>query len=213
MISKKNNNKGITLVELMIVIIILGILMATAIPYLKDFVLDSKKEKTVADLKSIKSAINKYQFKYETDIEDLSELKTEFIINIMEMEDSWKVSYRLNTTELLVYSCGANGMDERGFGDDISQKFLNRVSDLERRKRALLDLKKIKYNIDNYFKTPGANIEELKVSPETLIPGMNTFIDPWGRLYRINTADRKIFSTGKNFIDEDGFGDDISTNF
>ncbi|HIU64362.1 MAG TPA: prepilin-type N-terminal cleavage/methylation domain-containing protein [Candidatus Avacidaminococcus intestinavium] len=57
------NNKGFTLVELVVVIAILGILAGIAIPRFMDATASARGAKIVADLRTIDSAIMMYQAK------------------------------------------------------------------------------------------------------------------------------------------------------
>jgi prepilin-type N-terminal cleavage/methylation domain-containing protein len=56
----KNNKKGFTLIELMIVVAIIGILAAIAIPKFADLINKSKEGATKGALSSVRSAINVY---------------------------------------------------------------------------------------------------------------------------------------------------------
>ncbi|HOI42492.1 MAG TPA: prepilin-type N-terminal cleavage/methylation domain-containing protein, partial [Elusimicrobiales bacterium] len=56
----KNSKKGFTLIELMIVVAIIGILAAIAIPKFADLINKSKEGATKGALSSVRSAINVY---------------------------------------------------------------------------------------------------------------------------------------------------------
>ena len=56
----KNNKKGFTLIELMIVVAIIGILAAIAIPKFADLINKSKEGATKGSLSSVRSAIQVY---------------------------------------------------------------------------------------------------------------------------------------------------------
>ncbi len=52
-----NSNRGFTIIEIVIVIVILGILGAVAVPKLGSLISDSKEESTKAEMKTIKDTI------------------------------------------------------------------------------------------------------------------------------------------------------------
>ena len=70
------NQKGFTLVELMVVIAILGVLAAIALPKFTDSTTSANTAKAQADLRTIDSAIVMYQAQKGTDPGNLAALKT-----------------------------------------------------------------------------------------------------------------------------------------
>lgn len=69
------SEKGFTLVELMVVVIILGILVAIAIPIFNNVTGDAKANVCASNIRTINGAINMYyanEGKYPDDISDLS---------------------------------------------------------------------------------------------------------------------------------------------
>jgi general secretion pathway protein G len=57
----KRNQKGFTLIELLIVVAIIGIIAAIAIPNLLNAIDRGKQKRTMADLRSIGTAVESYQ--------------------------------------------------------------------------------------------------------------------------------------------------------
>jgi general secretion pathway protein G len=57
----KRNSKGFTLIELLIVVAIIGIIAAIAIPNLLNAIQRGKQKRTMSDLRSIGTAVESYQ--------------------------------------------------------------------------------------------------------------------------------------------------------
>ena len=74
-IRQRLNQKGFTLVELMVVIAILGVLAAIAIPKFGDATATANTAKIQADLRTMDAAIVMYQAQNGKDPEDLDALK------------------------------------------------------------------------------------------------------------------------------------------
>ena len=79
-IRQRLNQKGFTLVELMVVIAILGILAAIAIPKFGDATATANTAKIQADLRTMDAAIVMYQAQNGADPADLNALKTAGLI-------------------------------------------------------------------------------------------------------------------------------------
>src|SRR6187401_2406385 len=57
----RKSNKGFTLIELLIVVAIIGIIAAIAIPNLLNAIQRGKQKRTMSDLRSIGTAVESYQ--------------------------------------------------------------------------------------------------------------------------------------------------------
>jgi len=60
----KKDSKGFTLIELLIVVAIIGIIAAIAVPSLLSAIQRSKQKRTMADMRSIGTALETYQIDY-----------------------------------------------------------------------------------------------------------------------------------------------------
>ena len=81
-IRQRLNQKGFTLVELMVVIAILGVLAAIAIPKFGDATATANTAKIQADLRTMDAAIVMYQAQNGADPANLDALKPGFIVEI-----------------------------------------------------------------------------------------------------------------------------------
>lgn len=115
--------RGVTLLELLIALFLIGLLVAGAVPYVQELVEDSRKGKARADLDQIRQAVTKHNFQAETSIDRLEEIEGRTLGNVRDLRDPWGNPYRIATSELLVYSCGPNRRDERGRGDDLWKRY------------------------------------------------------------------------------------------
>lgn len=71
------NDKGFTLIELMIVVVILGILASIAIPRFNYKVMEAKDVKTQADIKIIQNAVDLFYLDFNDYPDSVSELVEE----------------------------------------------------------------------------------------------------------------------------------------
>lgn len=124
------DQQGFTLVELMVVVIILGILAAIAVPQFLNKTEAARENATMATLSSIKSAIdvwaNDYdnggKGKYPKDEAELGNALNAAGITWNGLKDGWGRSYHYSVkddqTEYVIFSHGKDG--NIGGGDDIT---------------------------------------------------------------------------------------------
>jgi type II secretion system protein G len=99
------NKKGFTLIELLIVIAIIGIVAAIAIPNLLTALQKGKQKATMGDMKSMGTAIESYvtdnYFAPQTDISGLRAVLVPFHTRVLITQDAWGFNYN--------YAAGAMG--------------------------------------------------------------------------------------------------------
>ena len=107
------NRKGFSLIELMIVIAIIGILVAVALPQFAAMTEDAKKTKAKQDCDTICQAIQKYNSLEGAQVEQLMDLKGKYLTNIDTLKDPWGNSYQIDVIAGAVYSKGPDGQDNK----------------------------------------------------------------------------------------------------
>jgi len=136
----RRNDKGFTLIELLIVVAIIGIIAAIAIPNLLNAIDRGKQKRTMADLRSMGTAIEEYSidnnfYPVATDVAELETSVTPSYIRKLPERDGWGTDFAVQSdpTEYTVGSCGkgattcdggsltlnGTGGKTTQFGDDI----------------------------------------------------------------------------------------------
>jgi type II secretion system protein G len=110
------NQKGFTLIELLIVVAIIGIIAAIAIPNLLNAIDRGKQKRTMADLRSIGTAVESYAvdsnlYPVATTANALSTVVEPIYIKNMPEEDGWGGTFQVDssTTTYTLYSFGKDG--------------------------------------------------------------------------------------------------------
>ena len=110
------NQKGFTLIELLIVVAIIGIIAAIAIPNLLNAIDRGKQKRTMADLRSIGTAVESYAvdsnvYPVVSDAASLSLVVSPIYIKTMPLEDGWGYTFQVASTavEYTLYSFGKDG--------------------------------------------------------------------------------------------------------
>jgi len=115
----KNRNKGFTLIELLIVVAIIGIIAAIAIPNLLNAIDRGKQKRSMADLRSIGTAVESYSidnnyYPAATDIAGLGAASVAPIyIKTMPLQDGWRYDFYVNSTTT-GYTLASGGKDGGG---------------------------------------------------------------------------------------------------
>ena len=110
------NNKGFTLIELLIVVAIIGIIAAIAIPNLLNAIDRGKQKRTMADMRSIGTAVESYAvdnnvYPVATTTATLTTSVAPIYIKTMPTQDGWAHDFQVAsaTTEYTIFSQGKDG--------------------------------------------------------------------------------------------------------
>lgn len=109
------NSKGFTLIELLIVVAIIGIIAAIAVPSLLSAIQRSKQKRTMADMRSIGTALETYQIDYnkypQTGAANLIVLEPNYMRKVPVL-DGWRAAFGYVTSSSQQdYSLGSGGRD------------------------------------------------------------------------------------------------------
>ena len=110
--------EGFTLIELLIVVAIIGIIAAIAVPQLLNAIQRAKQKRTMADMRSIGESLEIYQIDYNVYVAgDFNAVRTNLDPNYMRnvpQWDAWNTPY--------VYTAGANNQEYsiRSYGRDAA---------------------------------------------------------------------------------------------
>jgi general secretion pathway protein G len=112
----RRNDKGFTLIELLIVVAIIGIIAAIAIPNLLNAIDRGKQKRTMADLRSLGTAVESYSidnsfYPVATDMASLETSVEPIYIRTAPEDDGWGHTFTVSsaTGEYTLCSGGKNG--------------------------------------------------------------------------------------------------------
>jgi prepilin-type N-terminal cleavage/methylation domain-containing protein len=107
--------EGFTLVELMVVVLIIGILVAIAIPVFNTAKRNAQRKSCFANQRTIDGAINSYQAEYGTYAADVPALVTAQYLKRTPLDPATNAAYTLVNTLDEVNACpNAGGADDHG---------------------------------------------------------------------------------------------------
>ena len=112
---RNRKSKGFTLIELLIVVAIIGIIAAIAIPNLLNAIDRGKQKRTMADIRSIGTAVESYavdnnDYPVAASQAILSPLISPIYIKVMPANDGWSRVFQVTATTV-DYTLSSNGKD------------------------------------------------------------------------------------------------------
>jgi general secretion pathway protein G len=136
MLNFRRDSKGFTLIELLIVVAIIGIIAAIAIPNLLNAIQRGKQKRTMSDMRSIGTAVESYQVdngfpprQTSGDIAGTTQTLLEpTYIKLVPTQDAWKASIQYVGETTDVYTIRSYGKDRVGDGNNAkgaTNKFNN----------------------------------------------------------------------------------------
>ena len=113
---QKRSSDGFTLIELLIVVAIIGIICAIAIPNLLNAIDQSKQKRTMAELRSVGTAVESYAvdqnfYPVASSASALAVLVTPFYVKKVPTEDGWSNTFVVDSvnSDYTVSSSGKDG--------------------------------------------------------------------------------------------------------
>jgi len=127
-----NPQKAFSLIELMIVIAIIGILVAVALPQFASMTEEAKRNKAKQDIQTIVEAIHKFNNLEKSKLTSIGQLKGKYLANVESIRDPWGKPYAINLAAALVVSMGPDGKHslkrDSSWNDDIAQPFIGPIT-------------------------------------------------------------------------------------
>jgi len=125
------NDAGFTLIELLIVVAIIGLIAAIAIPNLRNAMNKAKQSRTLADIKTIGNALESYAVDNNTYPKSLNDANAQVLNGYVSLYlktvppgDGWSNTWHINTnsegTVYTIISYGADGVSSTTPGGPTS---------------------------------------------------------------------------------------------
>jgi len=132
---RRRNQKGFTLIELLIVVAIIGIIAAIAIPNLLNAIDRGKQKRTMADLRSLGTAVESYsidnnQYPVAADMTALKGVVSPVYIRTAPLNDGWGKAFAVSSVagEYTLCSGGKDGGNCTGDGGGASGSFNDSIT-------------------------------------------------------------------------------------
>ena len=112
---KSSRQSGFTLIELLITVAIIGVIAAIAIPNLLNAINKGKQKRTMADLRTIATAVESYNvdnsaYPAATDVSSLSPSIRPVYLDSVPPKDGWGHAFVIQSVSLR-YTIGSGGKD------------------------------------------------------------------------------------------------------
>ncbi len=128
--------RGFTLIELLIVVAIIGIIAAIAIPNLLNAINRGRQKRSMADIRTIATGMEQYQVDFNfyptaTSISALAEYVSPTYVRVLPQQDGWNNRFAV-VSGPLAYSISSYGKDRSydGLVGDIPQRTTNFDDDI-----------------------------------------------------------------------------------
>lgn len=117
----RRGSRGFTLIELLIVVAVLGIVAAIAIPNLLNAIDRSKQKRTMVDMRCIGTAVESYAVEFNVypsagDIQTLADVTTNVVpvyVKVLPLQDGWQNDFYVSSTPE-GYTIASGGKDGGG---------------------------------------------------------------------------------------------------